>query len=293
MNNKTNIKTRKTALKWDVNKRMMLLESTVYWCGGLRTTSLVKTFGISRVQASKDLSLYREMCPDNIRYDKHQKRYLATEQFLPKFCEGTVSEYLDMIQASHENEKFPVVSLIDNAPHVAVVKPAMRSFSAKTLQNINHAIIRGEEMEIVYRTMSRLKTIKHLLCPHTLIFDGLNWHLRAYSYNHEDYKNFLLVRILEAKILGKADVNLLGDKEWHTHVNIRLGLNPGLTKLQKSVLESDYGMENGTLSYKIRAALIPFFLNAMHIKMNDIESDPLNNPVVLLNRTEIDRYLAA
>lgn len=288
-----NIKNSETTinLKWDVQKRMTLLESTVYWSDGLRTNSLVETFGISRVQASKDLSLYREMCPNNIRYDKHKKRYLVTDQFVPRFIEGSVSEYLEMLKSSGSEEKNPVVSLIDNAPPVCVVQPVQQSLSSNILQKISESILRGKELEIVYRTMSRLKTIKHLLCPHIVVHDGMHWYVRAYSYNHEDYKNFLLARIFDAKTMGKADIDPSGDKAWQTRVKVKLGLNPRLTSAQKAVVEADYGMRNGTLSYPTRAALVPLFLNSMHIRTDDTASDPASDPVILLNREELDRYL--
>lgn len=293
MENKLKIKPEKSSIKWDVKQRLTLLESTVYWNGGLRTNSLVETFGISRVQASKDFTLYQELCPENLRYDKHKKCYLITEQFKPAFMEGSVSEYLQFLHAARGNVQGPVVPLVDKIASGVVVEPVSHQLSTDILQGLVQSIQNGEELEMVYRTMSRLKTVSHVLCPHNFVFDGLHWYVRGYSYTHEEFRNFLLVRIQDIKITGKADFSEADDAAWNTDVHVKLGAHPGLTTMQKSVIESDYGMENGILSYPTRAALVASFLNAMRIGLNDSDAEAVSHPLVLLNRDELDRYLAA
>ena len=293
MENKLKIKPEKSSIKWDVKQRLTLLESTVYWNGGLRTNSLVETFGISRVQASKDFTLYQELCPENLRYDKHKKCYLITEQFKPAFMEGSVSEYLQFLHAARGNVQGPVVPLVDKIASGVVVEPVSHQLSTDILQGLVQSIQNGDELEMVYRTMSRLKTVSHVLCPHNFVFDGLHWYVRGYSYTHEEFRNFLLVRIQDIKITGKADFSEADDAAWNTDVHVKLGAHPGLTTMQKSVIESDYGMENGILSYPTRAALVASFLNAMRIGLNDSDAEAVSHPLVLLNRDELDRYLAA
>ena len=62
------------SIKWEQRQRLTLLEATVFWSGEFSTNVLMECFGISRVQASKDLTLYQSLCPGNIRYDKFLKR---------------------------------------------------------------------------------------------------------------------------------------------------------------------------------------------------------------------------
>ena len=280
-------------IKWDVKQRLTLLESTVYWNGGLRTNSLVETFGISRVQASKDFTLYQELCPENLRYDKHKKCYLITEQFKPAFMEGSVSEYLQFLHAARGNVQGPVVPLVDKIASGVVVEPVAHQLSTEILQGLVQSIQKGDELEMVYRTMSRLKTVSHVLCPHNFVFDGLHWYVRGYSYTHEAFKNFLLVRIQDIKMTGKADFSEADDTAWNTDVSVKIGPHPGLNAMQRSVVESDYGMENSLLSYPTRAALVVCFLNTMRIGLNDSDAEAVSHPLVLLNRDELDRYLTA
>ena len=68
------------SIKWEQRQRLTLLEATVFWSGEFSTNVLMECFGISRVQASKDLTLYQSLCPGNIRYDKFLKRYVVDEE---------------------------------------------------------------------------------------------------------------------------------------------------------------------------------------------------------------------
>ncbi len=280
-------------IKWDVRQRLTLLESTVYWNGGLRTNSLIKTFGISRVQASKDFTLYQQLCPENLQYDKHKKCYQMTKRFKPTFMEGSVGEYLHFLFAACGNVRGPVVPLVDKIASGCILEPVSHQLSTEILQALVQAIQNGDELEIVYRTTSRIKTASHVMCPHNFVFDGLHWYVRGYSFTHEEFKNFLLVRIVSVKIIGKSDYDEADDVAWKTKVSVKLGPNPALNKIKKSVIESDYGMKNGILSYPTRAALVKLFLNAMRIDLTNSDPEPVSNPLVLLNRDEIGRYLIA
>ncbi|MDD5463203.1 MAG: hypothetical protein PHG00_16520 [Methylococcales bacterium] len=73
-----------------------MLEATVFWSGELSTITLIQHFGISRVQASKDLTLYQTLCPGNIRYDKSLKRYVIDETFKAAFIAGSATEFLQI-----------------------------------------------------------------------------------------------------------------------------------------------------------------------------------------------------
>ena len=90
------------AIKWEQRQRLTLLEATVFWSGELSTQVLMDGFGISRVQASKDLTLYQALCPGNIRYDKFLKRYVLDAVFKPAFMSGTAGEFLQVLRVQQD-----------------------------------------------------------------------------------------------------------------------------------------------------------------------------------------------
>ena len=277
-------------IKWEQRQRLTLLEATVFWSGELSTQVLMDGFGISRVQASKDLTLYQALCPGNIRYDKFLKRYVLDAVFKPAFMSGTAGEFLQVLRVQQDRAGGAVVTLVSNLPMVEVMEPVFRQVNPLVLQTVNQAIIAGKEVRVRYQSMSRAEPMEHRLCPHALAFDGLRWHVRAFSYTHHEFRDFVLARIHSAAFSGFADMDSAEDVTWQTFVTVKIGAHPGLSATQKQAVEFDYGMDCGVLEHTVRAALLPYFLRMMRIYRDDLERDALAQQIVLLNRDELNHY---
>jgi hypothetical protein len=277
-------------IKWEQRQRLTLLEATVFWSGELSTQVLMDGFGISRVQASKDLTLYQSLCPGNIRYDKFLKRYVLDEAFKPAFMSGTAGEFLQVLRVQQDQAGGAVVTLVGHLPMVDVIEPVFRQVNPLVLQIVNQAIIAGKEVRVRYQSMSRAEPALHRLCPHALAFDGLRWHVRAFSYTHHEFRDFVLARIHAAEFSGFADVDADEDVAWQTFVPVRIGAHPGLSAMQKQAVEFDYGMASGVLEHKVRAALLPYFLRMMRISHDDLAREAMAQQIVLLNREELSQY---
>lgn len=85
-------------MRWGVEKRLEFIEFRLFWEGGINRADIMEQFGVSVPQASKDLSLYEEKAPGNLRYDKQQKRYLASPTFKPFFFEARGRPLSDAIR---------------------------------------------------------------------------------------------------------------------------------------------------------------------------------------------------
>ena len=232
------------SIKWEQRQRLTLLEATVFWSGEFSTNVLMDCFGISRVQASKDLTLYQSLCPGNIRYDKFLKRYVVDGAFKPAFMTGTAGEFLQVLKVQQDRTGGALVTLVKNLPVVDVLEPVFRQINPAVLQTVNQAIVAGKEVLVRYQSMSRAGPVEHRLCPHALVFDGLRWHARAFSYTHHDFRDFVLARMSSAELKFAAEVDASGDTAWHEFVSVRMGAHPGLSDAQKEAVEFDYGMVN-------------------------------------------------
>lgn len=279
------------SIKWEQRQRLTLLEATVFWSGAFSTQVLMAYFGISRVQASKDLTLYQSLCPGNIRYDKYSKRYVIDEAFKPGFMDGSVGEFLRVLKNQQGTSGAALVTLMQNLPEVAVVEPAFRQINPLVLQSVNQAIVSGREVKVCYQSMSRPEPVQLLLCPHTLVFDGLRWHVRAYSVTHQAFRDFVLARMSAPELLCAVEVKASEDVAWHQFVTVKIAAHPGLNDMQKQVIEFDYGMESGELVCEVRAALLPYFLKTMRIGDDDLARNAMVQQIVLLNRAELASYL--
>ncbi|WP_340122442.1 WYL domain-containing protein [Methylobacter svalbardensis] len=277
-------------IKWEQRQRLTLLEATVFWSGEFFTNVLMDGFGISRVQASKDFTLYQSLCPGNIRYDKFLKRYVVDEPFKPGFMTGTAGEFLQVLKVRQDRAGSAVVTLVKNLPEVEVLEPVFRQVNAAVLQAVNQAIVAGREVQVRYQSMSRPEPALHRLCPHALVFDGLRWHVRAFSYTHHEFRDFVLARMLSAELSYSAEIDASEDTAWHEFVGVRIGAHPGLSATQKQAVEFDYGMTAGILEHQVRAALVPYFLRVMRINRDDLTREAMVQQIVLLNRDELEQY---
>ena len=277
-------------LKWDVKQRLTLLEATVFWTGELVTGFLTNTFSISRVQATKDIALYLSLRPDNLRYDRSLKRYLITEQFTPLLINGSPQECLQVLQASQSGAS-PVVTLMGNLPTIEVLAPPMRRIDVSVLRAVLQAARFGLVLEIGYQSMSKPEPITHQVQPHTLVFDGSRWHVRAFSQSHNEFRDFVLARIHQANILGKPEMPCPVDRLWEKRLTVEIGPHPGLSAEQKQAVERDYGMVDGKCATSVRAALLPYLLLAMRISKDDYQREAMVQQIVLLNRDELLPYV--
>jgi predicted DNA-binding transcriptional regulator YafY len=278
-------------LKWEQRQRLTLLEATVFWSGEVSTNALTESFGISRVQASKDLSLYQALCPSNIRYDKFLKRYVIEEAFKPAFMDGTASEFLQILKVQRNGTSGALLTLINNLPAVEIVDPVFRQINQTILQTVNQAIVMGKEIQALYQSMSRPDPVEYQLSPHALVFDGLRWHMRAFSRTHNEFRDFVVARVLSAEFIGLTDIDPSDDLAWQLFVAVKIGPHPGLSESQKAAIEFDYAMENGVLEHRVRAAVVSYFLKAMRIGPDDKECDAVTQQIILLNRDELKNYL--
>lgn len=279
------------ALKWEQRQRLTLLEATVYWSGEVSSRTLVNYFGISRVQASKDLALYQALCPGNIRYDKHLKRYVTDDSFRPGFMDGSTGELLQVLQLQQRNGNETLIALVGNLPPVEIVNPLVRRIDARILRGVVRAVRFNFELEIFYQSMSKPQPAKLRVSPHTLIFDGLRWHMRAYSVTHDGFRDFVLARIHRLTIRGKADDAPVVDRLWQQRVTVEIGPHPGLSAAQRSVIERDFGMVGGKCVTEIRVALLSYFLLSMRIGADDRQRDAAAQQIVLLNREELQAFI--
>ena len=278
------------SLKWEVRQRLTLLEATVFWTGELVTGFLTATFGISRIQATKDIGLYLSLRPDNLRYDRSLRRYLITEHFMPLFITGSAQECLQVLQAT-QSVAPPVITLMSNLPAIEVIAPPARLLDIGVLRPVLQAARFGLGLEIVYQSMSTPLPALRVVQPHTLVFDGLRWHMRAFSQSHGQFRDFVLARIHSVKVLGKLDMPCPADDLWETFVTVKIGPHPGLSASQQRAIERDFGMVGGWLCCQVRAALTPYFLLGLRIGRDDVKREALIQQIVLLNRAEIAAYV--
>ncbi len=278
--------------RWDLLLRYRLIEIVAQWEGRLTTNHLCNSFGIGRQQASKDINAYiTDIAPGNLDYDRQLRGYKPTADFKPVLTSGTADEYLHVLDRNQDiSHTFEGLDL--GAAHTEILQVPTRNVDPLILRAIIQACREQKRLEIAYLSLSNPIAEERIIDPHTLVFTGLRWHVRAYCEKNRSFRDFVLSRFRgSAEILDKALVSPEEDERWHTRIDIQLTPDTRLEDAQRAVIAADYGMENDVLKISTRASLVEYALQALNVDPRKIEAKPEAQQIVVKNLSEVEKWL--
>jgi predicted DNA-binding transcriptional regulator YafY len=273
-------------LRWGVEQRLEFIEFRLFWEGGVNRSDITGYFGVSVPQASKDLSQYQDLAPDNVRYDRREKRYFAANSFKPLFLKPDSDRYLAQLQSVADPAFQGQRTWLTEPPGVDTMPVPHRRVDVSVLRVVLAAIREKASVEVLYQSMNdkRPDPIWRRITPHAFASDGLRWHIRAYCHIDEIFKDFLLSRCLKARSIAEPGERSESDAAWRTFFDVVLIPNPKIGENQKKVIAQDYGMVDGYLVIKVRRALLYYFRKRLRLDVADALDDPKETPVVVENR---------
>ncbi|RMV67835.1 WYL domain-containing protein [Pseudomonas coronafaciens] len=279
-------------VRWDLALRYRLIETVAWWEGRLTTGHLIQSFGISRQQASKDINTYiTEHAPKNLTYDKNKKGYVPSKTFAPLFIDDSASAYLHLLYQN--DERAPHIEGLALAyAHTKVLEVPDRSIRPEILRPLLKACRDGLRLETEYVSLKNPDTEIRLIAPHTLIYTGMRWHVRAYCEKNRKYRDFVLSRLRgEPELLGKSDNSSSMDEDWNTELPVVIAPDGRLNNAQKTIIETDFGMVDGQLVVSSRRALVKYVLQRYHIDPKNIDPSPEAQQIVVKNLIELKPWL--
>ncbi len=280
-------------IRWDLLLRYRLIEIIALWEGRLTTNHICHAFGIGRQQASKDINTYlREVAPGNLEYDRHLKGYVPADQFRPAVTQGRSDEYLEVLGRDHAlSETFESLDL--GLPNTEILHVPRRLAEPEVVRPIVLATRQGRRLEAEYFSLTRPEGERRTLEPHTLVYSGQRWHVRAWCETNGEYRDFVLSRfrgvpqVLPERSRHKAR----NDEAWNTTVNIILRPDQRLSADQQAIVANDYAMVDGQLKIESRAALVRYMLTLAGLSGDTPHSDPLVQQLELANRDDLRAWL--
>lgn len=281
-------------MRWGVEKRLEFIEFRLFWEGGINRADIIDQFGVSVPQASKDLTLYEEKAPGNLRYDKSAKRYRASDEFKPAFLEPNASAYLAHLRSTVGPDDGPTSGWLAAAPDYDAMPIPNRRIDVAVLRSILTAIREHKSLEIQYQSMNsnRPSPEWRRVTPHALANDGLRWHVRAYCHIEHKFKDFIISRCMSTRRFDEPGATAADDRLWHDRFKVALSPNPALGESQRAVIAQDYEMSEGIAEVSVRKALLYYFQKRLRLDVADKLDNPHEVPVVVANRAEFDAALA-
>lgn len=279
--------------KPDLQRRLVALELVAYWEGRLITNQLMKWFGISRQQASIDIKTYLEHHnPGGLVYSPAAKGYIPTPTFKPVLTTGHINEYMTCLAA---HERVAGDAVVEDYPLVSSVQLPDRSVRPEVVREIMRACRAGTSIKILYASMANPTLRERVISPHTMIYTGFRWHVRAWCHSREQFRDFILSRIDRApKSTTDVGPGIEADALWSERITVALIANEHLSSEQRALVERDYGMPDGRLQISARKALIHYTLHRFQAAITDEQSSqPFAYPLQLLpaDRDRIAAYL--
>lgn len=274
---------KKSELRWGVERRLEFIEFRLFWEGRMNRHDLMRTFGVSVNQASADLNRYRKLAPENMVYDRSARTYLRSAAFSPMFLKISADRYLDQLRLVDAGVMDKPSAWIKRFPDYAGAPSPQRIVSIETLQLVLQALRDEQALEVRYQSLSKPAPQWRWIAPHALAHDGFRYHVRAWCEQSQAFKDFLLPRIVETKGLRPRDCDPRDDRDWHEFTEIEFGPHPGLSESQQRVIGLDYGMQDGSVSLRVRKSLAYYTLKRLGLDGDHADKDPAEQQIVLLN----------
>lgn len=252
-------------LNFAQKQRLTYIDFKLYFTGVMTRSEIVAHFELGMAAATRDIKLYKDLAPHNIEYNNVEKKYYITTKFKPLFkhdakrtlvkLANQISDGFDAI----ETMSFPVESPSPlNIPNIDIVA------------KLSQAIINNKAINIAYTSLSNGLS-ERVLVPHSIVDNGLRWHLRAYDRKTNSFRDFVLTRISNVVILkSKVAINemKLEDHQWMRIVPLQLVPHPANIKYPNAI-EMDFGMVDGVLNINVRAAMASYLLRLWNVDCSD------------------------
>lgn len=248
-------------LNYAQKQRLAYIDFKLLFVGHVTRAEVVQYFGQGLSSASRDITLYKELRPSNMEYDSRDKKYYQTPSFKPlvkhdpkKTLAKLANQISDGLDAITDID-FPVEAPSQlNLPDILTV--------AKLIQ----ATINKKAVNIIYTSLSSGSGAREIV-PHSIVDNGLRWHVRAYDRKTSSFRDFVLTRISMVNLLD-ADIqrgeDKLEDHQWMRMMPLRLVPHPH-NVIHPTAIELDYSMTDGFLELNVRAAMAGYLLRRWNV----------------------------
>lgn len=281
-----------TAFTFAQQQRLRFVEVLLLWEGSVQRQRVCDQFRVVPNHVTKDLRTYQLQNPQSLEFKPSIRAYVPGPKFKPVFASPDPDEYLNFLlahSASGASGNLPAFGGEDMP--VSIVPTPTRSIERHVLQAVLQAIRRKKGLEVQYSSMSTEEAAKRKLWPHSLVFSGISWHVRAYDGSKKDFRNFSLQRISQPVLIDvDPPKSSSADGDWNTLETLEITPNPSLRAFQKRIVAKEFGMKSdgnqAAWKVKIRRCLIGYF-----VSLYRLDDDKSSNRLHLKNRDRLKPFI--
>lgn len=242
-------------------QRLSHIDFRLRFLGTISRADLVARFGIKEAAATRDLSLYRRLAPDNLGYDTRAKAYTVTRHYRPLFDYSPQQALTALASGSGDDR------VITQKAHIPCETPTqLNQPQLDTIAVLSRAIHQQHIVHIAYHSLSSGRSEREI-APFALIDNGLRWHVRGWDRRRQRFSDFVINRMESP--LTRPDSPIAEheqreqDIQWNRIVELEIVPHPRLNHPQTIALE--YAMRDGCLHSNVRAALAGYILRRWNV----------------------------
>jgi hypothetical protein len=262
---------------------LRVVELLLLWEGRVRNTRLRAILGIHFTTASRLVAAYRELNPGAADYEASTKSYVASPSIKAALTDGTVEEYLALVDCTRAG-KDPVVRLMKD---FSDLKPPLFALLHRACEERRGA-------HIVHGSMPNPKHGVREIWPHALVRAGRRWHVRAWCVQAEQFRDFSLGRIHNACLLD-AERPALADPQkdtaWQTFVDLRLIAHPELSREQQRLVQDEYFKGASARGLTERGALLPYLIHDLRASLDVSKERPPSFQLAVVDPSALASWL--
>lgn len=280
-------------IKRATQQRLQYIEMMAFYTGVVTRSDVARAFGISDAAATKDLKFYGQIAPNNLVYKHHVFGFMPTEQFEEIFSDLDPAQVLPMIAANLAVTGEPVAAESLYGIQTEKLPLPQRLPKKEVLANLLRAIKQHTKVKVIYSSLSdRDSSDDRIIEPHSLVNTGSRWHLRAYSEDSYDFRDFVLSRVQAAEQLGvDAESTAEYDDDWMEVVSLKLTPHPKLSEEKRKILMTDYAATDNVIEINVRRALLAYVIQQLSVDTTEDHSlNPNAHQLVIMNRDEIEPF---
>lgn len=249
-------------------ERLFHIDFRLFFLGSVNRNDLEIRFGIKEAAATRDLSLYKQLAPKNLEYDTKAKTYIQREGFSPLFNYSSHQALAALLHGYGDDFVSTSHTFDDAEAPTKLHLPACDILAFAT-----RAIYCKQAISIDYRSLSSGLT-KREIVPHSLIDNGLRWHVRAFDRLKQQFNDFVINRIeqpcvVETRAISEAE-SKTADQQWNQFVQLQLVPHPALR--YPETIAHEYGLQNGELKLSVRAAVAGYVLRRWNVDCSENHS---------------------
>lgn len=276
---------------WGQGRRLEFIDFRLRWDKSFNRSDLTTHFRISVPQASTDIAKYIQIAAQNLAYDRSLRTYRATPQYAPVVGNTDPQRYLNELLAYEQGLLSEQESYIGWRPPFAATPVPTRLVEGRTLSMLLDAIREQTCVRIRYQSDSAPEPVERVISPHAFGFDGFRWHIRAYCFLRDAYRDFVLGRVLEITGSPEPGRSVELDRKWFNFVNLSIGPKASLSPGNRRAVELDYSMVDGQVTLQVREALLYYALKSLGLGPF-ASSSSIGEQLVLLNEEELAETIA-